>query len=85
MSVFNEYKERFILEPKTGSGLRKCQLGAIWALKSYFISNTPEVAALISLPTGSGKSAIMMAACFELNLKKSFNYRTIKSIKNSNK
>jgi superfamily II DNA or RNA helicase len=70
MSVFNEYKERFILEPKTGSGLRKCQLGAIWALKSYFISNTPEVAALISLPTGSGKSAIMMAACFELNFKK---------------
>jgi superfamily II DNA or RNA helicase len=70
MSVFSKYKEEFVLEPKTGSGLRKCQLGAIWALKSYFITNTPEVAALISLPTGSGKSAIMMAACFELNLKK---------------
>ena len=70
MSVFGEHREKFILEPKTGSGLRKCQLGAIWALKSAFISNSPEVAALISMPTGSGKSAIMMAACFELGLTK---------------
>lgn len=70
MSVFSKYKEKFNLEPKKGSGLRKCQLGAIWAVKSYFITNSPEVAALISLPTGSGKSAIIMAACFELNLEK---------------
>lgn len=70
MNSFSEYKDRFDLEPKGKSGLRNCQLGAIWALKSYFISNTPEVAALISMPTGSGKSAIIMAACFELKLKK---------------
>lgn len=70
MSIFSKYKDKFILEPKDGTGLRKCQLGAIWALKSYFITNTSEVAALISMPTGSGKSAIMMAACFELNLSK---------------
>lgn len=70
MSIFRKYKDKFILEPKDAPGLRKCQLGAIWALKSYFITNTPEVAALISMPTGSGKTAIMMAACFELNLSK---------------
>jgi superfamily II DNA or RNA helicase len=70
MSVFSKHKEKFILEPTNGSGLRKCQLGAIWALKSYFVANSPEVAALISMPTGSGKSAIMMAACFELCLSK---------------
>jgi len=70
MSIFKQYKDRFILEPKSAPGLRKCQLGAIWALKSYFISNTPEVAALVSMPTGAGKTAIMMAACFELNLSK---------------
>lgn len=70
MSVFSEYRDKFKLEPKGGIGLRKCQLGAIWALKSFFTANSPEVAALISMPTGSGKSAIMMAACFELNLSK---------------
>lgn len=62
-------QNKFVLETK-GLGLRNCQLGAIWALKSYFTSNGPEVAALISMPTGSGKSAIIMAAYFELNLKK---------------
>lgn len=70
MSVFNENRDKFILEPKSTIGLRKCQLGAVWALKSFFIANSPEVAAIISMPTGSGKSAIMMAACFELNLSK---------------
>ena len=70
MSVFIDYKDKFILEPQRRIGLRKCQLGAIWALKSYFIANSPEVAALISMPTGAGKSAVMMAACFELNLSK---------------
>jgi len=63
-------RDKFNLEPKSGIGLRKCQLGAIWALKSFFVANSPEVAALISMPTGSGKSAIMMAACFELGLSK---------------
>lgn len=70
MSVFSENRDMFNLEPKNGTGLRKCQLGAIWALKSFFIANSPEVAALISMPTGSGKSAIMMASCFELGLSK---------------
>jgi superfamily II DNA or RNA helicase len=70
MSFFIDNKEFFKLQPETGTGLRNCQLGAIWALKSHFTTSSNEVASLISMPTGSGKTALMMAACFELNLKK---------------
>jgi superfamily II DNA or RNA helicase len=49
------------------NGLRKCQQGAIWAVKSHLtISNEP---ALLSLPTGAGKTALMMALAFELKAK----------------
>lgn len=48
-------------------GFRNCQLGAIWAIKSHFtISSEP---ALVSMPTGSGKTALMMALSFELEAK----------------
>ncbi|HDZ14447.1 hypothetical protein LCGC14_1421870 [marine sediment metagenome] len=70
MPYFIDNKSRFNLEPATGNGLRKCQLGAIWSLKSYETNGSNEVASLISMPTGSGKTALMMAACFELNLRK---------------
>ena len=70
MAYFIENKPLFVLEPHNGDGLRDCQLGAIWALKSYKTNGTNEVASLISMPTGSGKTAIMMAACFELGLRK---------------
>jgi len=33
MPFFIENKDLFQLEPSNGLGLRKCQLGAIWALK----------------------------------------------------
>jgi len=70
MPYFIENKHLFNLEPLNEDGLRDCQLGAIWALKSYKTKGTNEVASLISMPTGSGKTAIMMAACFELGLGK---------------
>lgn len=70
MPYFIENKHLFNLEPLNEDGLRDCQLGAIWALKSYKTNGTNEVASLISMPTGSGKTAIMMAACFELELGK---------------
>ena len=70
MSYFIDNKSSFQLEPTNKSGLRKCQLGAIWALKSHFITSSNNIASLISMPTGSGKTALMMATCFELNLKK---------------
>jgi superfamily II DNA or RNA helicase len=43
-------------------GLRECQIGAFCAVRSHFsIWDEPCV---ISLPTGSGKTALMMALCF---------------------
>ncbi|RXQ87406.1 DEAD/DEAH box helicase [Ancylomarina salipaludis] len=70
MAYFIDYKSSFELEHSNGSGLRKCQLGAIWALKSHFTTSSNEIASLVSMPTGSGKTALMMAACFELKLNK---------------
>lgn len=70
MSYFIDNKNSFELEPKNGNGLRECQLGAIWALKSHLTPSSNKIASLISMPTGSGKTALMMAACFELGLGK---------------
>lgn len=71
MSFFLANKHLFKLEPTDGEGLRECQLGAIWALKSHFTTTlSNEIASLISMPTGSGKTALMMAACFELEISK---------------
>jgi superfamily II DNA or RNA helicase len=70
MSYFIDNKNYFELEPENGNGLRECQLGAIWALKSHLTTSSKEIASLISMPTGSGKTALMMAACFELGLGK---------------
>lgn len=45
------------------SDLRECQMGAFWAVNSHF-SSDPENPALISLPTGAGKTALMMLLSF---------------------
>lgn len=52
----------------TAGGLRKCQLGAYWAVWSHF--TTSDQPALISLPTGSGKTALMMTLAFGLAAKR---------------
>ncbi|MBU2946599.1 DEAD/DEAH box helicase [Zobellia uliginosa] len=69
MAFFIENKKDFKLEVDKGEiGFRQCQLGAVWAVKSHYTkSNKP---ALISMPTGSGKTALMIAICFELKIKK---------------
>lgn len=69
MAYFIESKDKFRLEVESKKiGFRKCQLGAVWAVKSHYTkSNSP---ALISMPTGSGKTALMIAICFELKIKK---------------
>src|SRR5271157_651921 len=47
-----------------GQGLRECQMGAFWAVWSHFsCSHEP---ALVSLPTGAGKTALMIALSFGL-------------------
>lgn len=70
MSYFIDHFNDFVLEPPHKNGLRECQLGAIWALKSHFTSSSTEIASLISMPTGAGKTALMMGACFELKISK---------------
>ncbi len=44
--------------------LRNCQLGAYWGVWSHFTASTRP--ALVSLPTGAGKTALMMALSFGL-------------------
>lgn len=44
------------------NGYRECQVGAVWATLAHFTSSSE--AALISMPTGSGKSALMMMLSF---------------------
>ena len=48
--------------------IRNCQRGAYYATLAHFSrTNTP---CLIGLPTGSGKTALMMALCFGLQIKR---------------
>lgn len=47
---------------------RECQLGAYWALLAHFTCG--EEPALVSLPTGAGKTALMMALCFGLKIER---------------
>ena len=50
------------------TGFRECQIGAFCAVRSHFsLSDEPCV---ISLPTGSGKTALMMALCFGLKARR---------------
>jgi superfamily II DNA or RNA helicase len=49
-------------------GLRRCQIGAYWAVKSHFTAY--DEPALVSLPTGAGKTALMMLLAFGLNAKR---------------
>ncbi|WP_276302714.1 DEAD/DEAH box helicase [Halorussus lipolyticus] len=46
---------------------RTCQEGAYWAIKSYRTTQRDEPA-IISLPTGGGKTALMMLAAFEFTV-----------------
>jgi superfamily II DNA or RNA helicase len=56
------------LETKTLDGLRECQLGAYWAVLAHFTADTSP--ALVSLPTGSGKTALMQILSFGLEAKR---------------
>jgi superfamily II DNA or RNA helicase len=51
-----------------GLGYWDCQRGAIWAVKSHFTAS--DSPALVSMPTGSGKTAVMMGIAFELRASK---------------
>ncbi|NLV15559.1 DEAD/DEAH box helicase [Haloarcula argentinensis] len=52
------------LPSSVAPGFRDCQKGAYWAIKSHFTAHA-EDPAIISMPTGAGKTAVMMLAAFE--------------------
>ena len=49
-------------------GLRRPQLGAIYAINSYFTLN--KESAIVTLPTGAGKTGVLMLSAFTLNAKR---------------
>ena len=53
---------------ESNSGLRECQLGALWAAWAHFTAM--DEPALVSLPTGAGKTALMMALSFLFRAKR---------------
>ncbi len=63
-SYFQENRSRFNLLGGLDNekGFRRCQLGAYWAVKAHFTAT--DEPALVSLPTGAGKTALMMALAF---------------------
>jgi superfamily II DNA or RNA helicase len=69
---FKQHQSSLVL--KQGSvdrkGFRICQLGAIWSAKSHFTASNER--ALINLPTGAGKTAVMMALAFEFGARRVF-------------
>ncbi len=52
----------------TTTALRNCQLGVYWGVWSHF--TTSDYPALVSLPTGAGKTARMMTIAFGLEAKR---------------
>jgi len=71
-NFFRKYQTSLILKQasKDSNGFRNCQLGAIWAAKSHFTASNAR--GLINLPTGAGKTAVMMALAFELSARRVF-------------
>ena len=50
------------------SVLRNCQLGAFWSVWSHFTAS--DRPALVSLPTGAGKTGLMMTLAFGLKARR---------------
>lgn len=64
LSFMNFFRDHFRAFNLLSSHLRECQLGAFCAARAHFsLSAEP---CLLSLPTGSGKTALMMALAFGL-------------------
>jgi superfamily II DNA or RNA helicase len=70
MSVFAEAYKDFHLKESTptSGGLRKNQVGAIGSVIAHF--SVRDEAALVSMPTGTGKTAVMLGLCFALRANK---------------
>ena len=70
MSTFIDHYANFLLreEFEEVKGFRKNQMGAIGAVLGHF--SVKQEPALISMPTGTGKTAVMTGLCFALRAKK---------------
>jgi superfamily II DNA or RNA helicase len=71
MEYFRRYNDllQFPLKLKEEEvGLRECQMGAVWAVRAHFTSGSSP--ALVAMPTGSGKTAVMMLLSFVLGAKR---------------
>lgn len=66
MAYFRENTSRLIIREGVApnSGLRRGQVGALHAMAAHFIERNEP--AIVSLPTGYGKTAVLTAACFLL-------------------
>lgn len=67
MGYFSDNANQFKINVKQSEdeiGLRECQAGAYWAVRSHFTAD--DNPALVSLPTGAGKTALMMLIAFGL-------------------
>lgn len=64
MAYFKENSDRLTVREgcAPNTGLRRGQVGALYALASHFIERHEP--AIVSLPTGYGKTAVLTAACF---------------------
>lgn len=60
---------KYVKATSTTPGLRNAQIGAIHALSSYFTIHRNK-AAIIVMPTGSGKTAVLMMAPYVVGSKK---------------
>lgn len=60
---------KFPVAPPEGKGLRRAQLGAIHAIGGYFALPRNEPG-LVVMPTGSGKTAVMIMSAFLLHAKR---------------
>ncbi|USZ70036.1 DEAD/DEAH box helicase family protein (plasmid) [Halorussus salilacus] len=71
MGYFADYADQIDFQ-QFGSegikGVRSCQAGGFWGVKSHFTAYEDEPA-LVSMPTGSGKTALMMLLAFGLSEK----------------
>lgn len=64
MTYFQENSHRLTIREGVApnTGLRRGQVGALYALAAHFIER--QEPAIVSLPTGYGKTAVLTAACF---------------------
>src|SRR2546422_2479935 len=71
-NFFKNHQSSLVLRQQSPGhkGFRLCQLGAIWSAKAHFSASNER--ALINLPTGAGKTAVMMALAFELGARRVF-------------